>query len=70
MAAVSDVLNQPVVSASLRIQRTKERRGNGGGGGGAMHEKIEEKKAYEGQSIICRELPTHLRLLPVRHFGV
>ena len=38
-------------------------------GGGAMHEKIKEKKAYEGQSTMCRESPTHLRLLSVRHFG-
>ena len=50
MAAGLDMLNRPVVSASLRIQRTKEKRGNEGGGGErATHEKIEEKTGDEGQ---------------------
>ena len=49
MAAGLDMLNRPVVSASLRIQRTKEKRGNERGGGGASHEKIEEKTGDEGQ---------------------
>ena len=33
MAAGLDMLNRPVVSASLRIQRTQRKRGNEGGGG-------------------------------------
>ena len=52
MAAGLDMLNRPVVSASLRIQRTKEKRGvmrGGGGGERATHEKIEEKTGDEGQ---------------------
>ena len=50
MAAGLDMLNRLVVSASLRIQRTKEKRGvTKGGGGRATHEKIEEKTGDEGQ---------------------
>ena len=47
MAAELDMLNRPVASASLWIQRTKEKSGNEGGG--ATHEKIEEKTGDEGQ---------------------
>ena len=49
MAAELDMLNRPVVSASLRIQRTKERGVTRGGGERATHEKIEEKTGDEGQ---------------------
>ena len=49
MAAGLVMLNRPVVSASLRIQRTKEKRGVTRGGGRVMHEKIEEKTGDEGQ---------------------
>ena len=36
MAAGLGMLNRPVVSASLHIQRTTEKRGNEGGGGGEL----------------------------------
>ena len=49
MAAGLGMLNRPVVSVSLHIQRTKEKRGNEGGGGRATHGKIEEKTGDESQ---------------------
>ena len=53
MAAGLDMLNRPVVSASLRIQRTKERGVTRGERERererATHEKIEEKTGDEGQ---------------------
>ena len=53
MEAGLDMLNRPVVSASLRIQRTKENGGNEGEGR-ATDEKIEEETGDEGQSKSVR----------------
>ena len=48
MAAGLDMLNRPVVSASLRIQRTKERGvTRGGGGGGRERERERESYAWK-----------------------
>ena len=49
MAVEFDMLNRPVVWASLHIQRTKEKSGKERGGGGerARDRKIEEKTEDE-----------------------
>ena len=63
MAVGLDMLNRPVVSASLRIQRTKERGVTRGGGGErekATDEKIEEKTGDE-RSIVISEEESKLR---------
>ena len=62
MAVGLDMLSRPVVSASLRIQRTKERGVTRGGGERekATHEKIEEKTGDE-RSIVISEEKTKLR---------
>ena len=60
MAAGLDMLNRPVVSASLRIQRAKERGVTRGGGERATHEKIEEKTGDE-RSIVISEEKSKLR---------
>ena len=52
MAAGLDMLNRPMVSASLRIQRTKEKRVTRGEGGRATHGKIEEKTGDEVSFMI------------------
>ena len=50
MAVEVDMLNRPVVWASLHIQRTKEKRGKEGGERGrARDRKIEEKTEDESQ---------------------
>ena len=61
IAAGLGMLNRPVVSASLRIQRTKERGvTRGGGGERATYEKIEEKTGDE-RSIVISEEKSKLR---------
>ena len=58
------MLNRPMVSASLRIQRARERGVTRGGGGGerekATHGKIEEKTGDE-RSIVISEEKSKLR---------